>query len=128
MSCERWSANAQDQTTEQNSREYAPKFETSANHPVPVPYSTAASVLIPGLRPIKSALRANKRKLHKLYVAAEGITRIERQALIDKAKALDVPVSIITNKWLDRVVAQLAGPEGATVHDVSLRDLPQPIQ
>jgi len=72
------------------SEEYSSKLatiltSTSARDPESLPYTTAASEFIYGHSSVLAALRANRRKLYKLYIHSRGASR---DNLLTKIRAL----------------------------------------
>lgn len=101
-------------------------FRDDHEIPLAIPYATAASVMIPGMRPVQAAFRAKRRKLYKLWMNGDWARRPENIDLLDQAKAAKVTIELVSDNFLDSMKKQLTtaglmGKDGVPfLHDVSL--------
>lgn len=94
-------------TERQRSRPFdSPQLsEENDNHPVRVPYTTAASTFVYGYNAVLAALRARRRKLHALYIGPRSESREQdTQMLVSLARTADLKVTRNANtRLLDKM-------------------------
>lgn len=91
--------------------------------PVPVPYVTAASEIIGGVRAVKSIFLSSRRKIHKLYLADNKTLPLkhpEHAETVQMARKAGIPVEVIDYFLMDKWTMVKEGMR-ATVHDVRIR-------
>ena len=72
-------------------------------HPISIPYTTSASVFLYGTNPVLAALRANRRKLHRLYYRSSHnnpINTASHAEILALAQKLKVPIAPVLNSTL----------------------------
>ncbi|KAK7183688.1 hypothetical protein DPSP01_011686 [Paraphaeosphaeria sporulosa] len=78
-------------TTSADAADHQERYEDSARRRgaariESLPYTTAASEFIYGYSSVLAAIKANRRKLHKLYIHARGASHVGLTALVARAK------------------------------------------
>jgi len=101
--------------------------QLSAYMSQPVPYTTAASQHIYGLRAVKAVLSSQRRKVYKLYVIAPDASapkHAEREEIVRWAERMDIPVEIVDATFIARIAnvkSQGGSGNGTHIHDVRSR-------
>lgn len=63
-------------------------------------YSTAASEFLYGYTAVNAAIKANRRKLYKLYLHERAMKHAGRIALLTRARAASLPIQKLDDAWL----------------------------
>lgn len=96
--------------------------------PLSIPYTTAASQFLYGKSTVEAALRASRRKLHKLYIYDGPNRRITSDnALIQAlARRKNVPVTILNDETGLRLMDKMASSRPHNGFVLEASPLPQP--
>lgn len=73
---------------------------TSSLNRESLPYTTAASEFLYGYSSVLAALKANRRRLYKLYVLPRGMNNERSAALLTRAKRLKVTIQEVGDEYL----------------------------
>jgi 21S rRNA (GM2251-2'-O)-methyltransferase len=72
----------------------------SEKAPESLPYATAASEFLYGYSSVLAAIKANRRKLYKLYIHNRGINHEGRDAIVQRARALRLSIQEVGDEYL----------------------------
>jgi len=68
--------------------------------PDSLPYETAASEFLYGHSSVLAAIKANRRKLYKLYIHNRGLNRDGMDAVVQHARAIRLPIQEVGDEYL----------------------------
>lgn len=93
------------------------EFASKATSIESLPYTTAASEFLYGQSSVLAALKANRRKLYKLYVHDRGLGTPGGDAIVARAKVNKIPVQKVGDEYL-RVMDRLSNgrPHNVRMH------------
>ncbi|KAF1956929.1 alpha/beta knot [Byssothecium circinans] len=74
--------------------------QRSYSGPDSLPYTTAASDFIYGYSSVLAAIKANRRKLYKLYIHNRGLNNAGSGALVARARALGLNIQEVGDEYL----------------------------